>query len=78
MRVYDFLKEVNPKAAAKIVRKLNTAVKNLPQHPYMGPRLDSYAPLDVRSLIVGDYEIRYEVTEAVVIILRLWHVRENR
>jgi plasmid stabilization system protein ParE len=78
MRVYDFLKEVNPKAAAKIVRQLNTAVKNLPQHPYMGPRLDSYAPLHVRSLIVGDYEIRYEVTDKALIIVRLWHTRENR
>jgi len=28
--------------------------------------------------LVGDYEIRYEVTEADVLILRIFHTREDR
>ena len=35
-------------------------------------------PRDVRRVIVGDYELRYEVTENLIYILRLWHAREDR
>jgi hypothetical protein len=44
----------------------------------LGVRLEEFAPRDVRRVIVGDYELRYEVTEAAIYILRLWHTREDR
>lgn len=44
----------------------------------MGEKLEAYAPRDVRRIIVGDYELRYEVTPEAIIVLRLWHGRENR
>jgi hypothetical protein len=29
-------------------------------------------------LIVGQYEIRYEVKKDTIFVLRLWHTREDR
>jgi hypothetical protein len=32
----------------------------------------------VRRILVGDYEIRYEVADVDIFILRIFHVREDR
>jgi hypothetical protein len=29
-------------------------------------------------LIVGQYELRYEIVDDMIYILRLWHTREDR
>jgi hypothetical protein len=29
-------------------------------------------------LVVGQYELRYEIAEDTIFILRLWHTREDR
>jgi len=41
-------------------------------------RLEAYLPREVRRLIVGDYEVRYEIAYDVVSILRIHHVLEDR
>jgi len=78
VRLHAFLQPVNAKAATVVVSKLTTGAKRLEQHPRLGSPLPEFAPRDVRRLIIGDYEIRYELIEDVVFILRLWHVREYR
>ena len=41
--------------------------------------LGGFEPREMRRLIVGQYELRYDVIEDVtVVILRLWHTREDR
>ena len=37
-----------------------------------------FEPREVRRLLVGRYEIRYEIQDSTVYILRLWHTREER
>jgi cupin superfamily acireductone dioxygenase involved in methionine salvage len=32
----------------------------------------------VRRVIVGEYEVRYEVRGSGIFVLRLWHTREDR
>lgn len=44
----------------------------------MGMRLDEFEPSEVRRLIVGNYELRYELSGNLISIVMLWHVRENR
>ena len=78
VRLYEFLRPVNPPAAKKAVRLLVRESKRLHTHPLLGAPLGEYAPRNVRHLIIGDYELRYEVTEDVLYILRLWHTREDR
>jgi plasmid stabilization system protein ParE len=41
-------------------------------------RLDEFEPREVRRILVGRYEIRYELLESTVQVLRLWHTREDR
>jgi hypothetical protein len=44
----------------------------------MGERLEEFEPREVRRLLVGHYEMRYELQESNIYILRIWHTRENR
>lgn len=77
-RIRDFLLPVNPTAALKAVHALRAAVLRLADHPRIGSPVARYLPREVRRLIVGQYEIRYEVAETTILILHLWHTREDR
>jgi plasmid stabilization system protein ParE len=78
-RLYEFLAPVSRQAAARAVRALRAAPARLLQrNPRLGPRLDEFTPRDMRRLFVNDYEIRYEIVRDTIIILRLWHMREDR
>jgi plasmid stabilization system protein ParE len=77
-RLHRFLEPKSPRAAAAIVEKLTAAPDILPMNPRIGAPLTEFNPRDVRRLIVGDYELRYEVTATTIWILRLWHMREDR
>ncbi len=78
VRLYDFLYEVNPYAAKRKLQAVNDAINRLPDHPRTGHRLEDFDPREVRSLIIADYEVRYEINEDLLVVLRLWHTRENR
>ena len=78
VRLHAFLAPVNSPAAAKVIRQLVAGVEQLLIYPQLGVSLEEFAPRDVRRVIVSDYELRYEVTEKLIYILRLWHAREDR
>jgi hypothetical protein len=40
--------------------------------------LEEFEPREVRRILVGKYEMRYEIQESTIYILRLWHTREDR
>ncbi|MDB5440582.1 MAG: plasmid stabilization protein [Caulobacteraceae bacterium] len=77
-RLYEHLRPVAPQAAARIVRQLARAPERLRDYPRIGEKLDAYAPREVRRIIVGHYELRYEIAAGAIFILRLWHGRKNR
>jgi len=77
-RLYEFLAPVNRKAAAKTVQSLTTAPQKIIEQPRIGEKLDEFEGREVRRLLIGRYEIRYELTLGVVYILRIWHTREAR
>jgi plasmid stabilization system protein ParE len=77
-RVYEFLATVNKPAAIAVVRSLTNGVTRLTDHPRLGESLSQFDPRDVRRLQIGRYEVRYEIQESVIFILRLWHTREDR
>ena len=77
-RLYDFLATVNPTAAARAVQTLTVAPRQLFDRPQSGRHLDQYLPREVRRIIVGNYEMRYELVGSTVYILRVWHTRELR
>lgn len=78
VRLHGFLLPVNPPAAARVVRQLVAGVKRIPAHPRLGLRLPEFDPREVRRVLVGDYEVRYELTQTDVLILRIFHTREDR
>lgn len=78
VRLHEHLKPVAPDAAARIVQELARAPGRLLDYPRLGERLDAFDPREVRRIIVGNYEMRYEISQATIFILRLWHCRENR
>lgn len=77
-RLHDFLAPVNGPAAARAVQALVAAAASLLANPRIGERLDEFEPREVRRILVGHYEMRYEIQESTVYVLRLWHTRERR
>ncbi len=78
VRLYDFLKDVAPRAAARNIQNILAAVRRLPDYPRVGHVVEKYHPREVRSLIVDDYEVHYEIAGDTLIVLRVWHAREDR
>lgn len=77
-RLYEHLAPVNKVAAVRIVQSLSTAPSNLRVNPRIGEKLEEFEPREVRRILVGHYEIRYEIQESIIYVLRLWHTREER
>ena len=77
-RLQDFLAKVNPTAATRATQTLTVAPRRLLDRPQSGRKLDQYLPREVRRTIVGNYEMRYELVDMTVYILRVWHTREER
>lgn len=77
-RLYEFLAPVNRAAASHTVQSLSAAPTNLPGNPRIGERLEEFDPREVRRILVGHYEMRYEIQESTIYVLRLWHTREQR
>lgn len=77
-QLYSFLAHVSPHVATQTVSAVVAGIAKLPVHPRIGQRLDQFSPLEVRRVLIGDYEVRYAVERDVITILRLWHTREDR
>jgi plasmid stabilization system protein ParE len=77
-RLYEFLALVNKPTAARTVQMLTTSPTCLLVNPRTGERLEEFEPREVRRIYVGHYEMRYEIQESTIYLLRLWHTRENR
>ncbi|CAI9898926.1 type II toxin-antitoxin system RelE/ParE family toxin [Pseudomonas aeruginosa] len=78
-RLYEFLAAVNRPAAARTVQQLTVTPTTLLTNPRIGERLEEFEPRDVRRILVGHYEMRYEIAaDSTIYLLRLWHTREDR
>lgn len=77
-RLFDFLHSVSPTAAKATAERLKLAPARLQMQPRMGKPLPEFEPREVRRIIVGDYELRYEFAKDLIYVLRIWHTRESR
>jgi plasmid stabilization system protein ParE len=77
-RLFAFLAPVNRRAAARTVQSLVAAPARLLEHPRLGERLEEFEPREVRRILVGKYEMRYELRDSIIYVLRVWHTREDR
>ena len=77
-RLYEFLTPVNKPAAARTVQTLTKASTILLTNPRVGEQLFQFEPREVRRILVGQYEMRYEIRNETIYVLRIWHTREDR
>lgn len=77
-RTYAFHAPIGEAAAAKRIRLILAGVRRLAGHPRLGTAMTEFEPREVRRIIVGDFEVRYELRDLDLFVLRVWHVREDR
>jgi plasmid stabilization system protein ParE len=77
-RLHDFLATVNRRAAARVLQTLTAVASRLLDQPRIGEKLEQYEPREVRRVLVGSYEMRYETQPSGIFILRVWQAREDR
>ncbi|CAN7580219.1 type II toxin-antitoxin system RelE/ParE family toxin [Variovorax sp. LjRoot290] len=77
-RLYEFLEPVDTTAAARTVQMLTAAPVTLQANPRIGRRVEAPEPHEVRRLLVGAYELRYEIDGSTIFIVRMFHTREDR
>jgi plasmid stabilization system protein ParE len=77
-RVYAFLAQHDRDLANALAIRLDAAPSKLLLHPRLGERVDGYVTKEVRKLSVGRYVIHYELVGDQILILRVWHSREQR
>ena len=77
-RLREFITLHNPIAAAKVAKELVEKITLLPDFPHIGlPVKQAPLPDSVRDMIFGSYIVRYSIHPNTIIVLRLWHGREN-
>lgn len=72
-RLYDFLAPVT-----RAVPLLVNRIERIPAQPRLGEPLPRFVPREVRRVLGAKYEIRYELTNNDVVVLRIFHAREDR
>ena len=77
-RLYQFLSEKSEMAAADVYLALWRSPERLLQTPRIGQQIMTLKPREIRRLIVGNYELRYEVRAGKIRVLRIWSGCENR
>ncbi len=77
-RVVEFVEVKNQFAARRIAVDLQEGVSRIKQFPEIGlPVIKAPDPEKIRDLYVGDYTVRYLITDEIIFILRIWHNKEN-
>ena len=77
-RLYDFLAPLNQSVAARVIQNLTQSPNRLLANPRIGEKLDEFFPREVRRILIGTYELRYEIQGDTLYLLRIWHTREER
>jgi plasmid stabilization system protein ParE len=85
VRLRAFIAKHNPSAAEHIAKRLIQGIERLLRHPRLGRRVtvapDQLAPEEIRDWPIGpigDYVVRYLITEDKIVVLRIWHSKEQR
>lgn len=57
---------------------LTGAAVTVRANPRIGRRVEAPEPHEVRRLLAGGYELRYEIQGGTIFIVRMFHTREDR
>lgn len=76
VRLREFIAEKNPAAAIHISEQLIESIDRLRDQPDLGSRVESLS--GVREWVARDYVVHYLLLTDTLIILQIWHGREDR
>lgn len=77
-RIANFLEIKSETLAKKTVLRLIAFTEKLQLHPRLGEQLFDFKQTEIRRFIADQYEIRYQVNQDELLVLRVWHTREQR
>ena len=78
VRLREFVEKSNPSAAQRIANELLLGMEKLKVYPEIGLKVErAFEPQRIRDLFIGKYTIRYLIGDGEIVVLRLWHGREN-
>lgn len=79
IRLRSFIAEKSPAAAARIAAELIARIENLCAFPQLGRAVGEAPQPDViRDMVFGNYVVRYSEHADALVVLRIWHHREDR
>jgi len=76
VRLREFIAEKNPAAAQRISEQLIDHIQRLRDQPEIGRELETLP--GIREWIARDYVVHYLVLSNVLIVLQIWHGKEDR
>ena len=78
IRLREFVENSNPTAAQRIATDLLLGMEKLKVFPEIGLKVDrAFEPHRIRDLYIGNYTVRYLIGDGEIVVLRLWHGKEN-
>jgi plasmid stabilization system protein ParE len=77
-RLQTFLAESDLELSERLADLLGQAPQKLRTFPRRGPLQSGFSDREVRELSVANYRIRYEFRGEEIIVLRIFHSREDR
>jgi toxin ParE1/3/4 len=75
-RLRAFIAKDNPHAAQRVSAELRRSIAGLVDQPRIAPVLE-YPP-GVRRWVAGRYVVHYLIEDDTLVVLRIWHGREQR
>ena len=76
VRLREFIAEKNPTAAKRISEQLIENINRLRDQPELGHVVEALP--GVREWIARDYVVHYLVLKESLVVLQIWHGREDR
>lgn len=74
-RLRQFIYVKNPSASRRIAQELKQGILQLATFPLMGRKVEGEE--DIREYLILEYVVRYQIKANAVIVVRIWHGKEN-
>lgn len=79
IRLREFIEPHNPSAAKRSSEKIRKAAKLIRDNPAIGTRIEDREDREFFTPFgQGGYILRYQIIGQAIVILKIWHSRENR
>ncbi len=82
VRLREFIQTHNPPAANRAARRLQEAIRAIPVQPLLGHLVENINDTSLRDRFIsfgrGGYWIRYQITQNEILIIKIWHGREEQ